>query len=132
MGRHRKYDSELNRLNLYIPADIKEYLVTASAKASIENNRNISLTEYIVMLVKADRSKSSEVNVKIPKDKKIIPVLKSPLSAAKKGLRIEVNQVIVDNNNVSQELHIEYSGFHERGGAIIEVAQRNKVDLPKV
>ena len=43
-----------------------------------------------------------------------------------------MNQVIVDENNVIQELYIEYSGFHERGGAIIEVAQKNKVDLPKV
>lgn len=132
MGRHRKYASELNRVNLYVPVDIKEYLVTASAKASIENNRNISITEYIVMLVNADRSKSSEAKVKIPKDIKIIPVLKGPLSAAKKGLRIEVNHVIVDENNVIQELYIEYSCFHERGGAIIEVAQKNKVDLLEV
>lgn len=60
-----------------------------------------------------------------------IPVLKGPLSATKKGLRVEVTSVVVDENNVLQELHIEYSGFHERGGAIIEVSQRNKVDLPK-
>ena len=61
-----------------------------------------------------------------------ISVLEGPLSASKKGLRIKVTSVVVDENNVLQELHIEYSGFHERGGAIIEVAQKNKVDLPKV
>ena len=48
-----------------------------------------------------------------------ISVLEGPLSASKKGLRIKVTSVVVDENNVLQELHIEYSGFHERGGAII-------------
>lgn len=45
---------ELSRLNLKIPAEIKEYLTVAAAKASIEQRRNISLTEYLCGLVRAD------------------------------------------------------------------------------
>lgn len=45
---------ELARLNLKIPAEIKEYLTVAAAKASIEQKRNISLTEYLCGLVRAD------------------------------------------------------------------------------
>ena len=48
----------LERLNLKIPADIKEYLTVAAAKASIERKRNISLTEYLCDLVRADMDKS--------------------------------------------------------------------------
>ena len=47
----------LERLNLKIPADIKEYLTVAAAKASIERKRNISLTEYLCDLVRADMEK---------------------------------------------------------------------------
>lgn len=44
----------LERLNLKIPAEIKEYLTVAAAKASIAQRRNISLTEYLCELVRAD------------------------------------------------------------------------------
>jgi hypothetical protein len=45
---------EIARLNLKIPAELKEYLTVAAAKASIEQRRNISLTEYLCDLVRAD------------------------------------------------------------------------------
>ena len=44
----------MERLNLKIPAEIKEYLNVAAAKASIEQRRNVSLTEYLCELVRAD------------------------------------------------------------------------------
>lgn len=47
----------LARLNLKIPTEIKEYLTVAAAKASIEQRRNISLTEYLCELVRADMEK---------------------------------------------------------------------------
>lgn len=46
-GRSPKYDEELARINLKVPAKIKEYLTVAAAKASIDQKRNISLTEYL-------------------------------------------------------------------------------------
>ena len=49
---------ELARLNLKIPAELKEYLTVAAAKASIEQRRNISLTEYLCDLVRADKEKN--------------------------------------------------------------------------
>ena len=45
-----KKGEPLERLNLKIPAEIKEYLTVAAAKASIEQRRNISLTEYLIQL----------------------------------------------------------------------------------
>ena len=56
--KHVKDTPRLERLNLKIPADIKEYLTVAAAKASIERKRNISLTEYLCDLVRADMDKS--------------------------------------------------------------------------
>ena len=55
--RNTKAAPRLERLNLKIPADIKEYLTVAAAKASIERKRNISLTEYLCDLVRADMEK---------------------------------------------------------------------------
>ncbi len=51
---------QLERLNLKIPAEIKEYLTVAAAKASIKNKRNISLTEYLCELVRADMEKRTD------------------------------------------------------------------------
>lgn len=51
-------DSQLERLNLKIPAEIKEYLTIAAAKASIAERRNISLTEYFCDLVRSDMEKN--------------------------------------------------------------------------
>ena len=45
---------ELARLNLKIPAELKEYLTVAAAKASIDQRRNISLTQYLCDLITAD------------------------------------------------------------------------------
>lgn len=63
--------------------------------------------------------------------KKSIWVKDGAPAANKKGLRIKVESVELDENNVLQAIHIDYSGFHERGGARIEVSQRNKIDLPE-
>ena len=53
-----KKGEPLERLNLKIPAELKEYLTVAAAKASIEQRRNISLTEYLCDLVRADKEKN--------------------------------------------------------------------------
>ena len=55
-----KKGEPLERLNLKIPAEIKEYLTVAAAKASIEQRRNISLTEYLCDLVRADMEKHKD------------------------------------------------------------------------
>lgn len=55
--KRAKNQVQLERLNLKIPADIKEYLTIAAAKASIEKRRQISITEYLCDLVRADRDK---------------------------------------------------------------------------
>ena len=57
-GRPAKYTVPLERLNLKIPAEIKEYLTVAAAKASIDQRRQISLTEYLIELVRADMEKN--------------------------------------------------------------------------
>ena len=56
-GRPSKYTGDMVRLNLKIPAEIKEYLTIAAARASIEQRRQISLTEYLCDLAAADREK---------------------------------------------------------------------------
>ena len=55
-----KKGESLERLNLKIPAEIKEYLTVAAAKASIAQRRNISLTEYLIQLVREDMAKNNE------------------------------------------------------------------------
>lgn len=52
---------ELSRLNLKIPTEIKEYLTVAAAKASMNQKRNISLTQYLCDLVTADMEKHKNV-----------------------------------------------------------------------
>lgn len=51
---------ELARLNLKIPAELKEYLTVAAAKASIDQRRNISLTQYLCDLITADMEKHKD------------------------------------------------------------------------
>ena len=51
---------ELARLNLKIPAELKEYLTVAASKASIEQRRNISLTQYLCDLVTADMERHKD------------------------------------------------------------------------
>ena len=63
--------------------------------------------------------------------KKSVEVIDSKPSANKKGLRIRVESVELDENNNLLALHIDFSGLHIRGGGIIEVLQRNKFDLPE-
>ena len=51
---------ELARLNLKIPAELKEDLTVAAAKASIDQRRNISLTQYLCDLVTADMERHKD------------------------------------------------------------------------
>lgn len=62
---------------------------------------------------------------------KYITVVDNNPSANKKGLRIKVESVELDENNNLLALYIDYSGLHVRGGGIVEVLQRNKFDLPE-
>ena len=62
---------------------------------------------------------------------KYITVVDNNPSANKKGLRIKVEGVRLDENNNLLALDIDYSGWHERGGAIVEVSQRNRIDMPE-
>ena len=55
-----KKGEPLERLNLKIPAEIKEYLTVAAAKASIAQRRNISLSEYLIQIVREDMAKNNE------------------------------------------------------------------------
>ena len=59
-GRPLKYDVQLTRLNLKVPAEIKEYLTVAAAKQSIAERRQISLTEYLIELVRKDAEQHKE------------------------------------------------------------------------
>lgn len=59
-GRPLKYDVPLTRLNLKVPAEIKEYLTVAAAKQSIAERRQISLTEYLIELVRKDAEQHNE------------------------------------------------------------------------
>ena len=59
-GRPLKYDTELTRLNLKVPADVKEYLTVAAARQSIAERRQISLTEYLIDLVRKDAEQHKE------------------------------------------------------------------------
>lgn len=55
-----KKGEPLERLNLKIPAEIKEYLTVAAAKASIAQRRNISLTQYLCDLITADMERHKD------------------------------------------------------------------------
>ena len=55
-----KEGAELARLNLKIPAELKEYLTVAAAKASIDQRRNISLTQYLCDLITADMERHKD------------------------------------------------------------------------
>lgn len=57
-GRPQKYNKEQVRINLKVPVEVKEYLTIAAAKASIDQRRNISLTEYLCALVYTDMERS--------------------------------------------------------------------------
>lgn len=63
--------------------------------------------------------------------KNYITVVDNNPSANKKGLRIKVESVELDENNNLLALHIDFSGFHVRGGGIVEISQRNRFDLPE-
>lgn len=63
--------------------------------------------------------------------KKYVSVIDGAPSANKKGLRIKVESVELDENNNLLALRIDYSGLHARGSCVVEVSQRNKIDLPE-
>lgn len=60
LGRPTKYDGELLRLNLKIPAEIREYMTILAAEASIAQRRQISVTQYLCDLVAAEWKKRNE------------------------------------------------------------------------
>ncbi len=62
---------------------------------------------------------------------KYVPVLEGDPAGYKKGLRIKVKSVVLDEDSILQAISFEYSGYHRRGGAFVEVSQRNPVDLPE-
>lgn len=64
-------------------------------------------------------------------DTKYIPVVDCKPAANKKGLRIKVEAVKLDKENNLVAMYIDFSGFHDRGGAVIEVSDRNKIELPE-
>lgn len=63
--------------------------------------------------------------------RKSVRVIDSSPTANKKGLRIKVEAVELDENNNLLTLYIDFSGFHVRGGGVVEVLQRNKFYLPE-
>ena len=58
-GRPVKTTQPLERLNLKIPADIKEYLQAAAYRES-SPKKTVSLTEYLCELVRADMEKHKD------------------------------------------------------------------------
>ena len=60
-GRKPNPDKQpIERLNLKIPATLKQYLIIAAARASLEQERQISITEYICDLIADDKSRQEE------------------------------------------------------------------------
>lgn len=60
-GRKPNPDKQpIERLNLKIPAALKQYLIIAAARASLEQERQISITEYICDLVADDKARHEE------------------------------------------------------------------------
>ena len=60
-GRKPNPDKQpIERLNLKIPAALKQYLIIAAARASLEQERQISITEYICDLIADDKSRQEE------------------------------------------------------------------------
>lgn len=60
-GRKPNPDKQpIERLNLKIPAALKQYLIIAAARASLEQERQISITEYICDLIADDKARQEE------------------------------------------------------------------------
>ena len=60
-GRKPNPDKQpIERLNLKIPATLKQYLIIAAARASLEQERQVSITEYICELVADDKARHEE------------------------------------------------------------------------
>ena len=58
--RLRGTGTEWVRLNLRIPADVKEYLAIAAARQTIADRKPISLTEYMCNRIYADMEKHKD------------------------------------------------------------------------
>lgn len=52
-GRPAKYSQPMERLNLKIPVDVKEYLYAAAYRAS-SSKKQVSVTEYLCKIVRED------------------------------------------------------------------------------
>lgn len=61
--------------------------------------------------------------------KNYVNVIDNSPNATKKGLRMKIQAVELDENNNLIALYIAYSKWRESGSAIVEVAQRNRVKL---
>ena len=60
-GRKPNPDKQpIERLNLKIPATLKQYLIIAAARASLEQERQVSITEYICDLIADDKARHEE------------------------------------------------------------------------
>ena len=60
-GRKPNPDKQpIERLNLKIPAALKQYLIIVAARASLEQERQVSITEYICDLVADDKARHEE------------------------------------------------------------------------
>lgn len=60
-GRKPNPDKQpIERLNLKIPAALKQYLIIAAARASLEQERQVSITEYICDLIADDKARHEE------------------------------------------------------------------------
>ena len=58
-----------------------------------------------------------------------VNVIDESPNATKKGLRMKIQAVELDENNNIIALHIAYSEWRHSGAGILEVAQRNQVKL---
>lgn len=59
-------------------------------------------------------------------DKRYIPVIDEEPNATKKGLRIKIDGVEVNENGEIKSVYYRYSQYHETGGGIIETNGRNR------
>ena len=112
-GRPVKYTDELERMNFKIPREIKEILTISAAKQSILENRQVSLTEYIIDLIKNDKNliqKNQENN------------------CAKKGVWIYIGKSMVINLESAREQY-KTLGYPHRNIIALRCSQCNKITL---
>lgn len=65
-------------------------------------------------------------------NRKYVAVTREFPNPSRKGLRIAVTDIGLDENNILKEIRFSYSGYHTSGTAIVEVTERNPVDFTEV